>query len=120
MVQSAVDGARQAGIEISMCGEMAGDPAYSLVLLALGLDVLSMNPADIPPVKRVLRSAELRDARELLEAAMAFSSVDEIERFVVEQMRKRFPQLVSDPRDRPEPRPAARDLLPDVKLEAGS
>ena len=75
---------------------MAGDPAYALVLLALGLDTLSMNPADIPPVKRVIRSAELRDARELLEAAMSFTSVDEIERFVLTEMQKRFPQLVSE------------------------
>ena len=95
LIQAAVEGARSAGIEISMCGEMAGDPINALVLLALGLDTLSMNPADIPPVKRVLRGARLRDARELLEAAMSFSSVDEIERFVHEQMRKRFPQLVS-------------------------
>ena len=76
-------------LKISMCGEMAGDPANALVLVALGLDTLSMNPADIPPVKRVLRSAQLRDARELLEAAMSFTSVDEIERFVHEQVKKR-------------------------------
>ena len=120
MVQSAVEGARQAGIEISMCGEMAGDPAYSLVLLALGLDVLSMNPADIPAVKRVMRAAELRDARELLEAAMCFSSVDEIERFVVEQMRKRFPQLIAEVRDGAERPPATADPLSDVQLKAGS
>jgi phosphotransferase system enzyme I (PtsI) len=119
LVQSAVDGARSAGIEIAMCGEMAGDPAYALVLLALGLDVFSMNPSDIPPVKRVIRSAELRDARELLEAAMCFSSVDEIERFVVEQMRQRFPELVSEMRDGPEAPPAARDRA-GPKLEAGS
>jgi phosphotransferase system enzyme I (PtsI) len=95
MVQSAVDGAKAAGIECAMCGEMAGDPAHALVLLALGLDSLSMNPADIPPVKRVLRSAELRDAKELLEAAMNYSTVDEIEGYVLEQMRKRFPQLIT-------------------------
>ena len=95
MVQAAVDGAKSAGIECAMCGEMAGDPAYALVLLALGLDSLSMNPADIPPVKRVLRSAELRDAKELLEAAMNYSTVDEIEGYVLQQMRKRFPQLVT-------------------------
>jgi phosphotransferase system enzyme I (PtsI) len=95
MVQSAVDGAKAAGIECAMCGEMAGDPAYALVLLALGLDSLSMNPADIPPVKRVLRSAELRDAKELLEAAMNYSTVDEIEGYVLDQMRKRFPQLIT-------------------------
>ena len=95
LIQAAVEGARTAGIEVSMCGEMAGDPLHALVLLALGLDTLSMNPSDIPPVKRVLRSAHRRDARELLEAAMSFSSVDEIERFVHDQMRQRFPQLTA-------------------------
>src|SRR5205814_10713962 len=48
LIQASVEGARAANIEVSMCGEMAGDPAYALVLLALGLDTLSMNPADIP------------------------------------------------------------------------
>src|SRR5260370_472865 len=95
MVQSAVDGAKAAGIECAMCGEMAGDPAHALVLLALGLDSLSMNPADIPPVKRVPRSAELRDAKELLEAAMNYSTVDEIEGYGLEQMPKRFPQPIT-------------------------
>ena len=50
-----MEGAKDAGIECAMCGEMAGDPVYALILLALGLDNLSMNPADIPKVKRVLR-----------------------------------------------------------------
>jgi phosphotransferase system enzyme I (PtsI) len=100
LIQAAVEGARTCGIEIAMCGEMAGDPAYALVLLALGIDILSMNPADIPPVKRVVRSANLRDARDLLEAAMSFTSVDEIERFVLTEMRRRFPQLVAEPRGR--------------------
>src|SRR5207248_4369339 len=80
LIQAAVDGARQAGIECAMCGEMAGDPAYALVLLALGLDTLSMNPSDIPPVKRVLRNANVPDACRLLEEAMGYSSHDEIER----------------------------------------
>jgi phosphotransferase system enzyme I (PtsI) len=95
LIQAAVDGARKAGIEIAMCGEMAGDPAYALVLLALGLDTLSMNPSDLPPVKRVLRSANVPDACRLLDEAMGFSSHDEIERYVLDEMQKRFPQLVS-------------------------
>src|SRR5712692_5729391 len=94
LIQSSVAGGLAAATEVTMCGEMAGDPAYALVLLALGLDTLSMNPADIPPVKRVLRSANLADAKDLLTEAMSFSSVDEIEGYVLEQMRKRYPQLV--------------------------
>ncbi|HET7785677.1 MAG TPA: phosphoenolpyruvate--protein phosphotransferase [Myxococcales bacterium] len=97
LVQASVEGAREAGIECAMCGEMAGDPAYTLVLLALGLDELSMNPADIPQVKRVIRAAELGDAKRLLEEAMTFSSHDEIENYVMEQMHKRFPDVVPSP-----------------------
>ena len=94
MIQHTVEGARSAGIDVAMCGEMAGDPAYALMLLGLGLDALSMNPADIPLVKRVFREADMREARELLDAAMSFSSVDEIEGFVLQEMRRRFPTLI--------------------------
>ena len=96
LIQASVDGARDAGIECAMCGEMAGDPVYALVLLALGLDNLSMNPADIPKVKRVIRSTSLSDAKKLLEEAMAFSSHDEIERYVLNQMQERFPEVFED------------------------
>jgi len=96
LIQASVDGARASGIEVAMCGEMAGDPAYALVLLALGIDTFSVNPSDIPPVKRVIRSANLEDAKKLLVEAMSFSSHDEIERYVMEQMRKRFPSLITE------------------------
>jgi phosphotransferase system enzyme I (PtsI) len=93
LIRACVDGARSSGLEITLCGEMAADPAYTLLLLALGIDVLSMSPSSIPRVKRVLRNAELRDARALLEAAMSFNSVDEIEKFVHAEMSRRFPEL---------------------------
>jgi len=96
LIQASVDGAKDAGIECAMCGEMAGDPVYALILLALGLDNLSMNPADIPKVKRVIRSTSLADAKKLLEEAMAFSSHDEIERYVLNQMQERFPEVFED------------------------
>ena len=96
LIQACVDGAQQGGIECAMCGEMAADPAYALILLALGLDTLSVNPSDIPPVKRILRAANLNDARKLLDEAMAFSAHDEIEAYVLEQMKLRFPGLITD------------------------
>ena len=104
LIQASVEGAKDAGIECAMCGEMAGDPVYALILLALGLDNLSMNPADIPKVKRVIRSTTLADAKKLLEEAMAFSSHDEIERYVLNQMQERFPEAFEDA-GRPAPGP---------------
>ena len=101
LIQAAVAGARQANIEVAMCGEMAGDPAYALVLLGLGLDTLSVNPSDIPRVKRILRGADVADAKKLLEQAMAFSAHDEIEHYVQEQMQQRFPGLIGNSSQRP-------------------
>jgi len=96
LIQASVDGAKAAGIACAMCGEMAGDPAYALVLLALGLDELSMNPADIPKVKRMIRSARVSEAKKMLAEAMSFSAHDEIERYVLEYMHEHFPQLIED------------------------
>ncbi|HUJ25986.1 MAG TPA: phosphoenolpyruvate--protein phosphotransferase [Myxococcales bacterium] len=101
LIQASVEGAKAAGIECAMCGEMAGDPLYVLILLGLGIDTFSANPSDMPPVKRVIRAASMEDARKLLEEAMALSAHDEIENYVVAEMRKRFPLLIAAPPENP-------------------
>jgi phosphotransferase system enzyme I (PtsP) len=56
---------------VSVCGEMAGDPAGALLLLGMGVDALSMSPASLARVKLVIRTFTLQRARELLDAALA-------------------------------------------------
>jgi phosphotransferase system, enzyme I, PtsP len=55
---------------VSVCGEMAGDPAGALLLLGMGVDALSMSPASLSRIKLVIRTFPLRRARELLVAAL--------------------------------------------------
>ena len=50
-----------------MCGEMAGDPAMTVVLLGLGLDELSMAASSIPQVKKIIRLAAQKDCRKIAE-----------------------------------------------------
>ena len=95
LIKQTVDAAHAAGIGVSMCGEMAGDPAYTLVLLGLGLDSLSMEPGSVPAVKQMIRRSSLKEAVELTQAAMSYTSSEDIERFVHEVMRDRFRDLVS-------------------------
>jgi phosphotransferase system enzyme I (PtsI) len=65
LLASSIEQARLAGKSVSVCGEMAGDPAFTEVLLAMGLRSFSMHPTQIPSVKqRVLRA----DARRLAHA----------------------------------------------------
>ncbi|HET9553548.1 MAG TPA: phosphoenolpyruvate--protein phosphotransferase [Anaeromyxobacteraceae bacterium] len=88
------DSAAAAGIPVSMCGEMAGEPLNALVLLGLGVTELSMNGTSIPLVKRVVRAARAADGRALAERVLALTSADEIEREVKDEMSRRFGGLL--------------------------
>ena len=89
-IQNIVSAAKAAGIPVSMCGEMGGDPIYALVLLALGFDELSMTAGQIPVVKNILRSASRSEAQTLLNAAMELTTAEEIERYIRTEMERRF------------------------------
>jgi phosphotransferase system enzyme I (PtsI) len=82
----------RAGIRVAMCGEMAGEPAYTMILLALELDELSMNPLAIPRVKKIIRGSTMKEAKTLLKKVMTFSTAAEIREYVEKTMRERFPE----------------------------
>ncbi len=91
MIRGVVEAGHRAGIEVALCGEMAADPAYILILLGLGLDELSMAPFNIPRVKKILRSSSYEEAKQLLEEVSRFSTAAEIEEHVKKSMADRFP-----------------------------
>ncbi|SEM66282.1 phosphoenolpyruvate--protein phosphotransferase [Stigmatella aurantiaca] len=94
-LQNIVGAAKAAGIPVSMCGEMAGDPIYALVLLALGFDELSMTAGQVPMVKNILRRSSRAEALELLNTAMELTTAEEIERHIRTEMERRF--LAAEP-----------------------
>ncbi len=73
-----VDEAHKAGIKVSVCGEMAGDPVYTALLLGLGVDELSMTPPLLPAVKFLIRAMTMADARALAAQALSLDSPKEI------------------------------------------
>ena len=91
IIKGIVDSAHAAGIKVSMCGEMAGEPAYVPILLGLELDELSMNAPVIPWVKKIVRAMTASEAKKLLRDVMAFSTAAEIEGCVREHMAELFP-----------------------------
>jgi phosphotransferase system enzyme I (PtsI) len=96
MLEIICTAARQAGIPVSMCGEMAGEPVNALVLIGLGVSELSMNGPSIPLVKRVIRAARASDGRALVARLLALTTADDIEREVKAEMARRFPGLVGE------------------------
>jgi phosphotransferase system enzyme I (PtsP) len=69
-LQSVVRDAHAEGKPVSICGEMAGDPAAAVLLMAMGFDSLSMNATNLPKVKWMLRQINLSKAKELLAQLM--------------------------------------------------
>ncbi|HEY0371401.1 MAG TPA: phosphoenolpyruvate--protein phosphotransferase, partial [Thermoanaerobaculia bacterium] len=51
LIKGVIDAGKRAGIPVSMCGEMASDPIYAIVLLGLGLEIFSMNPSSVAVIK---------------------------------------------------------------------
>ena len=94
MLQFAVEAAHAQGKRVSICGEMAGEPHYALVLLGLGVDELSMAPSSIPLLRRMIRAATLEKAQEMLREAMALTTAEEIEHHVRRVMLERFGDIL--------------------------
>ncbi len=92
LIKMVVEAAHRAGIRVAMCGEMAGEPAYTLILLGFGLDELSMNPLAIPRVKKIVREATLEESKALLDSVLTFDTAEEIEQHVRDYMISRFPE----------------------------
>ncbi len=69
-----VAGAHAEGKPVSICGEMAGDPAAAVLLMAMGFDGLSMNATNLPKVKWLLRQISMGKAQELLGQVMSIDN----------------------------------------------
>lgn len=66
MLHHVIRAAQKANIEVSICGEMAGDPFNTPILLGLGFKDLSMNPQSIPAVKSILRSLDFSETKQFV------------------------------------------------------
>ena len=73
-----MEAAHRNKIWVGVCGEMAGDPVLTPLLLGLGVDELSAAPSLVPPVKFLIRRLKMDEARSLAEFALNCESGSEI------------------------------------------
>lgn len=81
------------GIPVSMCGEMASDPKYTILLLGMGLDQFSVNADALLKIKKIIRSISFEEAQEIAQQALSHTSASETEAFIGDIMEKRFPDV---------------------------
>ena len=82
----------QAGVECSLCGEMAGQPLYTLFLLGIGLRDFSMAPANIPEVKKLIRLVSITQAQRVARRALGFETERQIKNYLRDETRRVLPE----------------------------
>lgn len=91
LMREVIEAGNDAGIEVAMCGEVAGEPLYTLILLGLGLRSYSMSSSSIPAVKDVIRRSTADQARKLVEEVTSRHSGFDIHEWLWEQQQRLFP-----------------------------
>lgn len=93
LIKQTVEAGHQEGIHVGLCGEMASEPIFALLLLGLGLDELSMSSLNILQIKDLVRSFYFKDAQEIAEEALQLSSAEDVEEFLRLKLKKHAPQI---------------------------
>jgi phosphoenolpyruvate-protein phosphotransferase (PTS system enzyme I) len=78
LMRHIVETAKASGTELTVCGEMAGDPFYTMFLLGIGADRLSMSAPQVPLVKKIVRSVNMTGAQNLAKRALQLTSTGQI------------------------------------------
>jgi phosphotransferase system enzyme I (PtsI) len=92
MIRQTVDAGHASNIPVSLCGEMAGDPLCTPVLMGLGLDELSMRPAVIPRVKRLLRHSRSSDLRQLAKQILQCADSSQVSAYLAATLPTYYPK----------------------------
>ncbi|MDR1662980.1 MAG: phosphoenolpyruvate--protein phosphotransferase [Endomicrobium sp.] len=69
-IKRIVDEGHKARIKVAMCGEMAGEPKYTPVILGMGLDEFSVSPSQIAPIKKIVRSVSFMDCKTIADKVL--------------------------------------------------
>jgi phosphoenolpyruvate-protein phosphotransferase (PTS system enzyme I) len=95
LVKNVIRAAKRFNVETSLCGEIAGDPMFTMLLVGLGLRVLSLVPAQIPVIKRVVRAVDVPSCERLARKIGSFDS----ERQVMNTLRAELQRVLPEAGD---------------------
>ncbi|MBT7656961.1 MAG: phosphoenolpyruvate--protein phosphotransferase [Phycisphaerae bacterium] len=94
LVKSVIRAARRGKVETSLCGEIAGDPVYTMLLIGLGLRNLSLVPSQIPAIKQVIRRVKVEDCERLARRVGSLDSDRRILSTLRSELQKTVPEAI--------------------------
>lgn len=93
MIKMVIESAKKTKTAVSMCGEMAGDPFFTVLLIGMGLEEFSMTPASIPEIKRIIRNMRFKHSRKIADTVLNMESSSEVRAYLRSYMFQNFPEL---------------------------
>jgi phosphoenolpyruvate-protein phosphotransferase (PTS system enzyme I) len=95
LIDHVVKAAQKHEIDVSVCGEMSGDPIYTVLLLGLGVRQLSVTPHNIPEIKKIIRSISMEESVQVAQEALRLETARDVNNYLREQARRILPEVVS-------------------------
>ena len=92
-IKSVADAAHKHNIWVGMCGEMAGDPLATVLLVGFGLDELSVVPSVLPEIKKIIRSVKQKEAKKIADKVLTLPTELEIRAYLASIVQQKLPEL---------------------------
>jgi phosphoenolpyruvate-protein phosphotransferase (PTS system enzyme I) len=92
LIQTTIDAADRGGRPVNLCGQMSGNPVYTMLLLGLGLRRFSVAPREIPEIKNVCRKVTIEQCQAVAARAMTMENAREIRAYLKDELKKRVPE----------------------------
>ncbi len=92
LIRTVIQDAHKAQIDISVCGEMASEPEYVMLLLGMGIRTLSLTAPMIPEIKQIIRSVTIEDCNNLARKILSMNSERQISNYLRAAARKILPE----------------------------
>ena len=92
LIADTIQKGHEQGVWVGMCGEMAGDPLMTMVLIGMGLDEFSVSPVSLLHIKEIIRGVHVSECELFTRRVLSLSSVEEIQDFLKQTFQQKFGQ----------------------------
>ncbi|HMA69531.1 MAG TPA: phosphoenolpyruvate--protein phosphotransferase [Candidatus Mcinerneyibacterium sp.] len=96
LLKMVINNGQNEGIEVSMCGNMAGNPKYTILLIGLNLRKLSVAPSSILEVKKIIKELDTSECKQIVNESIKYDSNEELEEYYDNINRKHLKNVLFD------------------------
>jgi phosphotransferase system enzyme I (PtsI) len=92
LIRNVIQDAHKAQVDLSVCGEMASEPEYIMLLLGMGVRSISIAPPMLPEIKQMIRSVTMEDCNKVARKVLGMDSERQISVYLRNAARKILPE----------------------------